>query len=1851
MRLREDDVPAASRSKRQKFHSDRQWPEEGRIWKNEVSIPLPESTNRATALEAVLAAWVLLLYRYRGDSSPEFAWGPEGDDSTVREIFEANEIAHLKALYDVQESVRIQISKKRALRNHSSLVLVLADGPKDDSHFSVSIHFHAQQLHLRSHWTPPVMSEYQAESELMSFSTIIATVLRDPNTPIPQLVNTTATELEQIWKWNTPVPAHINRCLHDIIQDQCRSVPDKVAADSWDGTLTYAQVDRYSDELARNLLLLTNSPRSIIPLLFEKSRWTVVALLAVMKAGAAFALLDPAQPEGRLRTIVEQTSAELMITSESQAILASRITSATIVPISASKFSKLYQPFASQQPPTSLPAIPPSAPLYIQFTSGSTGKPKGVVISHSNYTSGAIPRADAVGYRSHSRCLDFASYAFDVSIDCMLCTLANGGTLCTPSDEKRINDLSGAIRDMQVNMAHMTPSVARVLGPDILPSLEILGLGGESVSASDAAHWGTKTKVVIAYGPSECTVGCTINNNVGGKQYTTIGKGVGASTWIVDPQNHDRLVPVGAVGELLVEGPVVGIGYLNEPVKTKEVYIENPKFLLAGAGTIPGRKGRLYKTGDLVRYDPDGRGEIVFVGRGDQQVKLRGQRIELAEIEHNMRKHLPTGTEVTMEVVKPGGTGEPILMAFLSERESHTPVRQDDVFATPSRTLRDSLQKMSDRLAADLPAYMVPASYIPLQKMPSLVSCKTDRKRLREIGSSMSRKDLSRFSSTQSTRQVPSTDMEKTLARLWVAVLGEDSDFGVNESFFAVGGDSLRAMKLVAATRDSGIALTVADVMLHPTISAMAAKAKPMAKTSQTEVAPFSLIGKMWGEEDARKEAAELCRVDPLSIEDVYPCTPLQEGLMALSVKFTDAYIAQRVVQLSNIDEAHALWRAFRRASRDSPILRTRVVNIPRRGLFQVVTKKDDDARTSSDLDSYLAQDRESLMELGDPLVRFGIVDVPGKSTAYLVLTIHHALYDGWSMPLIVERVNRAYQGLPTNRPSLFKDFIKYFVGLDRTELETYWKRRLECASPNQFPALPHSGYQARADSLLEHYITGSALKSGHTLATIIRGAWALTVSMYLGHSDIIFGETLTGRSVPISGIEEIEGPMITTIPLRIQVGAEVTVSRYLDQIHRDSVQQIQYEHFGLQHIRRLSPEARDACDLRTGIVLHPRTEGAQIEGESFSNLPASGLVPPNDEEAAKEALKFNTYALMLVCTLDARGFLVMASFDSRTVASGVLERMLRFFERVVGTMCKSPEDTLANVATLTAEEEHDALAIRPKGTPTQHSVGKNATKTRGIGIRHLKQHNEKFTPSEERLRILWSNILGIPEADISSSDSFFELGGDSIGCMRLVSEARLVNLNLTVAKIFQYRTLSPLAQIAEQSDSKAAPTIADVPFAALGETKTFFTPDTIRGLLENPAWGIENIYPARPLQEIAVNATVELPRYSVRYELIYMDGPIDTPRLFDACQKLMDHNEILRTVFLQISARCLGVVLERLECPTKEIAIPDGQDINDYTVKFCNDDIKRPEPHGTSFVAFNFLTSTSGASCLVFRVSHAQYDEICLPLLLHQLSALYAGGNIPKTEPFSKHINHVYLEKMQHSVPYWQNLLKDSSITILKPTTPLTTRNPTSMHRDFDISQRSKDITIATLPTAAWALCLARRLSTADIVFGEVVSGRNLDIPSADKIIGPCWQYIPVRIKFQPSWTYLDLLDAVQDQHVASSPHEGIGLSEIIEKCTDWDPKEVTWFDSVVHQATTGVETLDFGGVEARFETVYPHAETLREWKIQAFVEGSVMRIEIVTFEEWRGLAEGLLRDLEGIFEEFMGRCGEQIGLGGGEV
>ena len=1136
-------------------------------------------------------------------------------------------------------------------------------------------------LDIRSHWHSEGIYPFTVTRHIETFVDTIRSLISHLETTIQQCLGPTVHDIETVWRWNNEVPQTYNSCMHDVIAERAQTCLDKVAIASWDGSLTYAQIDRYSTYLAQRLQDDYDVQlHDFLPVCFEKSRWTIVAVLAVMKAGATLVMMDSSLPLARLQNMGTQVGAKVMISSFSQQELAKEILpDGKHIVVEAGAFKAMPESFL--QSPPKLPEVPPSALMYIIFTSGSTGTPKGVQISHETYTSSAYPRAAAVGYTEQSRVLDFASYAFDVSIDSMLLTLANGGCLCIPSDEDRLNDINGVIRNMQVNYAGITPSVARILDLDVIASMTALGLGGEAASPSDVNLWGQHTRIVIGYGPCECTIGCTVNSSAAtGRGYITIGPGNGAAMWVVDPNDHDTLMPVGAVGELLVEGPIVGQGYLFDPEKTAAAFIHNPAWLVAGHGKHSGRTGRLYKTGDLGRYDPFGTGEIVFVGRKDTQVKLRGQRVELGEIESQLKARLPADINVIAEVITPLGSagGQHTLVAFITPQTTKSDATKEIEVAHLSSERSAALSKANTDVVEVLPRYMVPNAYIPVNYIPTLISGKTDRKRLRQFGATvdlrmLAHEDVPSSSSSPGVSK-PLTDMGRRLQQAWGQILRLDPE-GIRseDNFFALGGDSLAAMKLVTLCREQRLDLSVTSTFGHPTLSAMADVTHSISE--QSSATPhreaFSMIPQPF--ETSLAEASQICRTKPANIEDMYPCTATQESLFTFSLKSTEAYIAQRVARIPSHIATDAWKTAWETVIATTPILRTRLVQLQDNpSLLQVVLAEPVTWTHPSDLQQHLQDDRAAKMNLGDSLARSAIIETP--SERHMVWTLHHAVYDGWSEPLLLQQVLSAlqHQPLPTGVAHM-GDFVNYIHSSDPLTTQSFWRRELAGPIGPQFPPVPDRDFLPRPDTLIEWFIPLSSSTPDtpgtfpFTTATLLRASWALVASQWTSSNDILFGETLMGRDIDLPSVESIIGPLIATIPIRIHIDLNSPIKSYLQGVQLGMSERTAHQHMGMQYIRRVSTAAQYACEAPMGMVIQPDADFTVCDELGFER-----------SDPVREAVHFNPYSLMLACGIvgangkegkgkggEGEGVRVCASFDSRVVERGGMQRILGQLEVV----------------------------------------------------------------------------------------------------------------------------------------------------------------------------------------------------------------------------------------------------------------------------------------------------------------------------------------------------------------------------------------------------------------------------------------------------------------------------------------------------------------------------------------------------------------------------------------------------------
>lgn len=1070
---------------------------------------------------------------------------------------------------------------------------------------------------------------------------------------------------ERLWSLNAQVPPTLKHSVNEMIMKEVQRRPSAPAICAWDGDLTYAELDRLTTQLAMRLTHLGVEKQQAVPLCFEKSKMAVIAMVAVLKAGAIFVPIDPFQGQDRREQILTDIDASLVLSSISYLEALSR-EGRTVVVVDSSLFEENLQDETEITPPASPVSL--SSVAYILFTSGSTGTPKGVVVPHAAFSSSCFYHGKAMGMTQDTRIFQFASFAFDVCLMEIFTTLVHGGCICMPSEHDRINNTESSIVALKANYAAFTPSFARHLVPDRLP-LQTVMFGGESSTPEDFARWKKEGRRLLnAYGPTECTVVTTIH--VVGSEAKPAGSGsiigtpVGSVAWVCTTDGSSRPLPVGAVGELLVEGPIVARGYANNSEQTSQAFIENPDWLLNPASGHPGRSGRLYKTGDLVRRKDSG--VLEYIGRKDTQVKIRGQRVELGEVEHQLLASIEGAYDVATELVVPkGSVSKPTLTAFVvlsgdNEENTNQGSRHNGVETAATRVMTLS-SKARDAIAKRLPAYMIPEAYLAINKMPLSTTGKVDRRQLRTIASKFSFQELKNAQTSCESKTMPRTVQEELLHSIWANILKvEPCTIGVFDSIFSLGGDSITAMAVVSQAHAAQLNLSVADIFVHKTIAALVEVTATIQTDLDVSIPPFSLMGER-GNEYCSALAAEH-GMDTDQIEDAYPCTPLQQGLLSLTYKTEgEAFTFRAVLKLDpqvDMDKFQQVWAELVELL---PILRTRIIQSEQFGLVQVVLHERIQWEMAEDLRRYMRRDSVKRFELGSELVRFGLIACQGTHTpGYFVFTIHHALYDGQFMSQLFNLAEEIYHGNNFSTPVDFKYFIRYLNGMDRTTAANFWKAKLAGYNASPFPALQHLQEPQPKATETRRIQLRPIQVSNITAATVIRAAWALTAAASSGDSDVIFGAVQSGRNARVAHVQHIAGPTIVTVPVRINVDPTITVAEFLRKVHTDAINVVPHEQLGLQHISSLSQEARLACQFQTLLVVQPPQDADETKS----------LGQWRDMDNAE---LFATHALTLICSMTTDDAVcVRVVYDeaivSQPAVSRLLDRMSSFLEQLSAT-------------------------------------------------------------------------------------------------------------------------------------------------------------------------------------------------------------------------------------------------------------------------------------------------------------------------------------------------------------------------------------------------------------------------------------------------------------------------------------------------------------------------------------------------------------------------------------------------------
>ncbi|PNP75510.1 hypothetical protein FNYG_11139 [Fusarium nygamai] len=1071
-----------------------------------------------------------------------------------------------------------------------------------------------------------------------------------------QIDHVSPSDQAEILEWNSSIPGSVRSCVHELFESRARLQPSAPAICARDGQLTYFELEVKATTLAAYLSLQGLARGVLVPLLFEKSCWAVVAMMAVLKAGAANVTLNPEHPQARLEDSINATQGEVILCSRKYFELASSFDAQVIV-VDEDLFHHIDLPSLTSFDSWSPTRIAgPDDPCFVLFTSGTTGKPKGIVINHAAMCSSINGHSATLRYSTGpgSRNFQFTAYTSDVSIGEIFTSLAMGSCVCVPSDYDRMNNLAGSMRDLNVNWAFLTPSVAALLKPEEVPSLRTLLFGGETATPENISTWADSVYLINSAGPAECCIWTHCNPGISTADIgSNWGYNLGCATWITDPNNPSVLMPIGVTGEMLIEGPNLAQGYLNDPERTQKAFVEIH---------LAGKKRRLYRTGDLARLMADGKTQ--FLGRRDTQVKLRGQRVEIGEIENQIRRHIPDSTLVAVEMVRiAGGKSAPLLAAFHAPKDPQVTDKNGDIpqaevlSAAKVQELGVILDELAAKLAEALPQHMIPTAFIPLTSMPLTASAKTDRNVLSALASTISVEQLSYYALSSAEKQFPSSRAEQQMAKLWQEVLNTEIDIGIHDSFFRIGGDSISAMDLVSRSRAVGISLTVEQIFKNPTLQHMAAIATTFTESmGSITVEPFSLIPQTGTLDIVCSEAQEQCQVTAQQIQDIYPCSALQEGLLALSLKTSGSYLAQMVFEIPDeldLERFKDAWAHM--VAKAAPILRTRFFESPSQGhqLMQAVIDAPLEWTYGDNLDKYLMTDSTKIVQLGQPTSRYAIIS---NTQRFFVFTAHHAVYDGASLGPMFEAVGKVYSENLVNSSSPYSIFVQYLLGMDSDSSKAYWEMSLQGAPAPTFPRLPSIDYRPMTNDALKRTI---ALPARHatefTMSSIVRAAWSLVVASYSDTDDIVFASTVGGRTLPIAGIENIIGPTLATVPVRVTIDRNASVSDFLTMIQEQSTSMMPHEQYGLQNIKRISSSISAASELHNLLVINT----SSVEGLG------SGVLGLKQVDLGR-ADGFHNFALSIECTAEADALSLAVSFDNHVIDPRQIRRVVDQLEHML---------------------------------------------------------------------------------------------------------------------------------------------------------------------------------------------------------------------------------------------------------------------------------------------------------------------------------------------------------------------------------------------------------------------------------------------------------------------------------------------------------------------------------------------------------------------------------------------------------
>ena len=965
-----------------------------------------------------------------------------------------------------------------------------------------------------------------AENDVRTMQTRIAMLIdaamQEEQLPLSRLALMYAQERRQLLvEFNATEAAYPQgQLIHQLFEAQAAARPHAVALVHEGATLSYAELNCRANQLAHHLRQLGVQPDDRVAICMERGSAMIVAVLAAWKAGAAYVPLDPGYPAERLAFMVEDAEPAVLLTQQS---LGGMIPALRTVLVDACAPTLAACP-QSNLDPAQL-GLRADHLAYVIYTSGSTGKPKGVMNHHAGLCNLAHALIAAFGVQPASRVLQFVSFSFDVCASEIVMALGCGASLCLASQDALMpgEALVRTLQQGEITHVNLPMAVLAAMPRDAqFDKLAVLIVGGEALPPALAEHWGSKHRLFNAYGPTETTVCATLYPYCAGSRSDVlpIGRPI-ANTQIRILDRQLQPVPTGVTGEIYISGAGVARGYLKRPALTAAHFIADPFSAQPDA--------RLYKTGDLARWLPDG--NVDFIGRNDFQVKIRGFRIELGEIESRLAAC--EGVREALVVARDDGAGGQRLVAYLTA-QAGTPL---------------VLAAMRSTLAQELAEHMIPSAFVVLDAFPLTPNGKVDRKALPAP-------DQSAVAARQ--YETPQGAVEVAVAGIWQELLKLEQ-VGRQDQFFELGGHSLLAAQLTARVRQElGREVKLRALFQHPALAAFAAlvEAAPRSAHSTIMLADRSV--------------------------------PLAPSFAQQRLWFLDqldhaagaAYHMPVALRLQGKLDQPALKAALDRIVARHESLRTTLADVDGQTVQVIAAPDAGFALCERDLSALSGHERQyAVQRLADdeavqpfdlaagPLIRGQLLRL-AEDEHVLLITQHHIISDGWSIGVLVREVSALYAAFSAGQADplaplaiQYADYAAWQRGWLQGEVHqaqsTFWKEAL-CGAPAllELPTdRPRPAVQSYAgaavtvvlDAPLTAGLKALAQKHGATLFMTLLTGWAALLARLSGQDDVVVGTPVANRQR--TEVEELIGFFVNTLALRVKLEGDPSVAELLAKV------------------------------------------------------------------------------------------------------------------------------------------------------------------------------------------------------------------------------------------------------------------------------------------------------------------------------------------------------------------------------------------------------------------------------------------------------------------------------------------------------------------------------------------------------------------------------------------------------------------------------------------------------------------------------------------------------------------------------